>query len=149
MSEKLILKNKKAFFDYEIVEQFEAGIALSGGEVKSIKNSRVDFKGSYVAIKGGQPILQSLHVSPYQLANQPDYDPIRDRKLLLKKSEIEHLEAKSTQEGLTIIPLEIVLKSGLVKVKVGLGKGRKKYDKREVLKKRSMQREIEQSRKYG
>lgn len=138
----LILKNKKAYFDYEILETYEAGIVLSGAEVKSIRNAKANLKGSYVAVKNSEAFIENMHISSYQPKNQPDYDPTRRRKLLLKKAEIDRLADSAEQRGLTIIPLEIFSKSGLIKMKIGLCRGRKKYDKREVLKKRQQEKDI-------
>jgi SsrA-binding protein len=135
-------KNKRATFDHEIIERYEAGIKLSGPEVKSIRNGRVNLKGSFVKIMNGTPFAYNIHISPYQSGNQPDYEPTDKRKLLLKKKEISYLVGAGEQAGHTILPLEIYTKKGLIKMKIGLCKSRKKYDKRELLKKRSQEKEM-------
>ncbi len=137
-----LAKNKKAYFDYEILETFDAGLVLLGQEVKSIRNKHIALKGSYVVLKGKELFLLGATVPPYQPKNAPkDYDPERNRKLLLKKSEINYLIGKSKQKGLTLIPLRVYTKSGKIKLEFGLAKGKKKYNKREIIKKRDFQRE--------
>jgi SsrA-binding protein len=144
---KIISDNKKALFDYEILERFEAGIFLIGQEVKSIKLGRINLKGSYVILKqsekSSEVFLIGCSVPPYQPKNSPqDYDPQRSRKLLLRKEEIKYLIGKSSQKGLTIIPLKVYTKKGKIKVEIGIAKGRKKYDKKELIKKRETDKEI-------
>ena len=140
---KTIATNKRARFDYEIIDTFEAGIELTGAEVKSIKAGHVSLKGSHAAIVKSGPILLNMHVRAYQPAGkQPDYDPVRTRKLLLHKKEIDHLRGKSQEQGLTIFPIRVYTKRGLIKVELGLGRGKKKYDKREVIKKREEERKM-------
>lgn len=139
---KMIAKNNKAYFDYEIHETHETGIVLSGAEVKSIRLGRVNMKGSHVVIMDEAPYILNLHISAYQPGNQPDYDPTKRRKLLMKKKEISYLAGASEQAGLTLIPLQIIQKGGLIKMQIGLCRGRKKYDKRQVIKKRDQMREI-------
>ena len=135
--------NKKAYFNYEILETFQAGIVLIGQEVKSIKNGRISLAGSYVILKGEEIFLIGANVPPYQPKNAPrDYDPKRFRKLLLKKSEIKYLIGKSRQMGLTLIPLKVYTKQQKIKLEFGLAKGKKKVDKREKIKKREIEREI-------
>jgi SsrA-binding protein len=140
---KIITENKKAFFNYKILEKFEAGITLLGQEVKSIKSGRINLKGSYVTFRGGEIYLVGCTVPPYQPKNvPPDYNPQRSRKLLLKKSEIKNLIGKSKQKGLTLIPLKVYTKKGKIKVEFGIAKGLKKIDKREKIKKREVKRKI-------
>ncbi len=140
---KIIKKNKKAFYNYEILERFEAGIALTGNEVKAIKSGKISLKGSYVTLKDEEVFLINCHISPYQPANAPpDYDPERTRKLLLKKKQIKYLIGKTKQKGLTLVPLRVYNKRGKIKIEVGLVKGKKKPDKREKIKKRDQEREI-------
>jgi SsrA-binding protein len=140
--------NKKAGFDYQILETYEAGLVLLGPEVKSIKNGHISLKESYVDVQGdknGEPALYLLkaHVSAYKPAgNNDEYDPTRPRKLLLKHSEIAHLVGKKQAAGLTLVPLKIYTKNGLIKLEFGLAQGRKKYDKREVIKKREVNRHL-------
>lgn len=147
---KIISENKKAFFDYEILEKFEAGIFLIGQEVKSIKLGRINLMGSYVVLKQSaknpEVFLIGASVPPYQPKNAPaDYDPQRSRKLLLTKQEIKYLIGKSAQKGLTIIPLKVYTNKGKIKIEIGIAKGRKKYDKKELIKKREVDREIKRT----
>ena len=135
--------NKKAYFNYEILETFQAGIVLIGQEVKSIKNGRISLAGSYIILKEEEFFLIGANVPPYQPKNAPrDYDPKRFRKLLLKKSEIKYLIGKSRQMGLTLIPLKVYTKRQKIKLEFGLAKGKKKVDKREKIKKREIEREM-------
>ncbi len=143
----VLAKNKKAYFNYEILEKFEAGIALNGQEVKSAKMGRVDLKGSYAVPKDDELYLIGCHIPPYQPRNAIDYNPERSRKLLLKKKEILYLIEKSREKGLTLLPLQVYTKKDLVKVEVGIGRGKKKYDKRETIKKRDIDAKIRQSLK--
>lgn len=141
--------NPKAGFDYEILETIEAGIVLEGHEVKSIKNGRAQIKGTFIKIINNEPYLVGATISPYQPANTPaDYDPQRSRKLLLSKKQISALVGTSQAHGLTMIPLNLHDKKGIVKVLIGIARGKKKYDKRESIKKkdikRASQRGIEQ-----
>lgn len=144
---KLIAKNKKAYFDYEVLEKYEAGIVLTGAEVKSIKGAHVQLKGSFVTIINGRVRTENMHVSPYKYGISTDYDPLRRRELLLKKKEIEYLSDMTGQKGFTIIPLEIFLKRGLVKVLIGVCRGKKQHDKRQVMRSRAMEREVNQGLK--
>lgn len=144
---KTFADNKKARFNYEILEEYEAGIILSGPEVKSIKSSHISLKESFVTTKGGELFLTNAHISPYKPANQTDYSPTRSRKLLLKKDEITKLIGKAQAEGNTMVPIKIYEKNGLIKVEFGLARGKKKYDKRETVKKREQEREISRALK--
>lgn len=133
--------NPKANFDYEILETIEAGLVLEGHEVKSIKTGKVSIKGSYVKILNGEPFLIGATISPYQAANTPkNYDPHRSRKLLLSKKEISALIDTSQSHGLTLVPLKIYDKKGHLKLLVGIARGKKKYDKRESIKRKDTQR---------
>jgi len=133
--------NPRATFDYEILETLEAGLLLKGYEVKSIKTGKVSLRGSYVKIINGKPMLVGATVSPYQQANLPkEYDPTASHLLLLNKKEIDALIGLSKERGLTLIPLKLYAKGGLVKLLVGIAKGKKKYDKREALKKKDIAR---------
>ena len=144
---KELASNKKAFFDYEIIDKFIAGIELTGHEAKSIKMGRVNIVGSHAIIRGNELYLVGMDVPAFQPRNAPaDYDSQRTRKLLMKREEIKNLFGK-TQTGLTVLPLKIYTDRGLVKAELGLGRGRKKHDKREVLKKRETDREIRGFRK--
>ncbi len=140
---KEISRNKKAYFNYEILERFEAGISLNGQEVKSIKSGRINLAGAYVVIRGGEAYLLGANVPPYQPKNAPaDYNPERSRKLLLKKAEINYLIGKTKQKGLTTIPLRVYNIRGKIKLEFGLGKGKREIDKRETIRKRETEREI-------
>ncbi len=140
---KLLVENRKARYDYQILESYEAGLALRGHEVKAIKTGHVSLKGSYVVIKNNEAYLINAFIPPYQPANTPEgYNPERSRKLLLKQSEIKALIGKSKQKGLTLIPLKLYTKRGKVKLEFGIGKGKRKQDKREEIKKREAEREI-------
>jgi SsrA-binding protein len=138
-----LAKNRKAYFNYEILERFEAGISLIGQEVKSIKLGRINLAGSYVVFQNEELYLINADIPPYQPKNAPpDYNPRRSRKLLLKKKEIKYLMGKSRQKGLTLLPLRVYTKKGKIKLEFGLAKGRKKANKKELLKKRAIEREI-------
>ncbi|OGN07849.1 MAG: SsrA-binding protein [Candidatus Yanofskybacteria bacterium RIFCSPHIGHO2_01_FULL_45_42] len=135
--------NSRAGFDYEILETLEAGLALKGYEVKSIKTGKVSLRGSYVKIINGEPTLIGATISPYQAQNTPsDYDPQSSRKLLLSRKQIATLIGLSQAHGLTLIPLKLYDKRGLIKLLVGVAKGKKKYDKREAIKKREFERRV-------
>lgn len=141
---KSLVENRKAHFDYEILERFEAGMVLSGQEVKSIKSGRINLAGSYVVLRNNEAFLLNAQIPPYQPKNAPpDYDPARLRKLLLNKSEIKYLIGKAQEKRLTLIPIRVYTKKGKIKLEFGLGKGRKKASKKELLKKRDVEREIE------
>lgn len=143
---KVFAENKKAYFDYEVSEKFEAGISLLGYEVKSIRAGKINLAGSYVVLKEEELFLIGCHIPPYQPKNTPlDYSPERSRKILLRKSEIKYLIGKTHQKGLTLIPLKVYTRNAKIKLEFGIGKGKKKADKREVIKKREVEREIRRS----
>lgn len=144
---KTLAINKKALFDYEIIERFEAGMILQGEEIKSLRNQGLTLKGSFVFIKNDEAWLENLHISHYKYSSNITYDPLRKRKLLLSKKEISKLALQSEQKGITIIPLEIMIKNHRAKIKIGIGRGKKKHDKRELLKKRSQEMEIRKTLK--
>lgn len=140
---KILSENRKAGYDYEILEKFEAGLVLFGQEVKSIKTGHINLAGSYVVIRNLEPYLLGVNVPPYQPNNAgADYNEARERKLLLNKKEIDYLASKTKQKGFSLIPLKIYEKSGRVKLEFGLAKGKKKYDKKEAIKKRDVERDI-------
>lgn len=140
---KIIATNKKAHFDYEIYDTFEAGVVLTGPEVKSVKMGNVSLKESYAVVKGSEIFLLNAHISPYKFAANEGEDPTRSRKLLLKSAEIKSLIGKTSEKGLTLIPTKVYLKYGLVKIELGLGKGKKKFEKRAKIKERDIGRDIE------
>lgn len=143
-----LAENKKAYFSYQILEKFEAGMVLTGQEVKSIKSGRINLAGSYVILRNEEAYLINAHIPPYQPKNVPlEYNPTRTRKLLLKKPEIKYLIGKSQEKGLTLVPLRVYTKRGKVKLEFALGKGRRKADKREVIRKREIEREIKRELK--
>ena len=134
--------NQKARFDYEILETYEAGIALFGFEVKSVQNGGANLAGSFVTIRGGEAWLLNAAIAPYQSRNTPaGYDPVRSRRLLLHKSELNALIGKTAQKGLTLVPLRVYTKGPRIKLEFALARRRKKYDKREMIKKRDIERE--------
>ena len=143
-----ILDNKKALFSYEPIEKYEAGIELLGFEVKSLRAGKGSLAGCYVSIKGGEAWLLGATISPYQMGNTPaDYVPTRPRRLLLSKKELEQLTRGSERDGLTIVPLSMYNKGRKIKVELALSRGKKKHDKRETLKRRDSNREIERTLK--
>jgi len=147
MSEKILCVNKKAFHDYTIEESHEAGIALLGTEVKSLRIGKANLKDSYVRIEDGEAFLYNTHISPYPYGHQFNHDPERTRKLLLHKGEIRRLQGKIQERGYTLIPLKMYLKRGIIKIELGLAKGKTLHDKREDLKRKTADREIEKAMK--
>jgi SsrA-binding protein len=140
---KIISTNKKAYFNYEILETYEAGISLMGSEVKSIREGRISLKESYAEIKDGEVFLVNCHISPYEPANRFNHDPTRERKLLLHRREIKRLIGKVLEKGLTLVPTKVLINDkGKVKVEVSLAKGKRAYQKREVIKERDREREM-------
>jgi len=139
--EKLIASNKKAFHDYFIVQKFEAGLALTGTEVKSLREGKANLKDSYVTLKNGEAFLFGAHISPYTHGTLENHDPERTRKLLLHKRELEKLKKETTEKGLTVVPLRLYFKGARVKAEIAVVRGKKQYDKRETEKKREADRE--------
>jgi len=149
---KILTKNKTAYFQYKILEEFEAGISLLGHEVKGAKTGRISIKGAYASIRNGEMFLIGAIIPPYQPKNtSKNYDEKRDRRLLLKKKEIQYLADRIEKKGLTIVPLKVYSVKGKVKIGIGLAKGKKEYDKREKVKKvlteREMQRQVKEFNK--
>lgn len=142
---KVAAQNKKAYHDYFIEDTYETGIVLQGTEIKSIRNGRANLKDSFARVQNGEVFLHNMHISPYEQGNRYNHDPLRTRKLLLHKKEISKLIGFTKEEGYSLIPLKIYLKNGFAKVLLGLGKGKKKYDKREDLKKKEAKRDIERA----
>ncbi|WP_427338874.1 SsrA-binding protein SmpB [Caloranaerobacter sp. DY30410] len=148
---KIIARNKKARHDYFIEETFEAGIVLTGTEVKSIRQGKVNLKDSYAVVENGEVFINNMHISPYEQGNIYNTDPLRKRKLLLHKREINKLIGYTTQKGYSLIPLSIYIKNGLVKLELSIAKGKKLYDKRHDIAKRDAERRIQKhlSAKYN
>lgn len=134
--------NKQGLYNYEVLQKYEAGIVLSGAEVKAAKKQKVNLKGAYVSYEKEDLWLKNAHISAYQPKNQPGYEPVHPRKLLMKRREIDSLMGKSKQQGLTILPISLYTKGGLIKVKIGLARGKKSRDKRDIIKKRDADRKI-------
>ena len=140
---KILAKNREAFFNYTIEHTLEAGIVLAGHEVKSVKTGTMSLKGAHVTIRGNEAVLVNAHISAYKYSGEiPGYDPTRSRKLLLNRKEISSLIGKYKEQGMTLVPLEVYEKRGLVKIKLGIGRGKKKFDKRESIKRREADRKI-------
>ncbi len=147
--DKIFARNKKAYHDYEVLETFEAGIVLTGGEVKAIRASLANLKGAFVDVFNGEAFMNEAHISHYKFDSDKNYNPARKRKLILHKKEIAKISASINEKGITAIPLELYKKGGLIKLKIGICRGKKLYDKRETLKKRSQEMEIKkQLKKY-
>lgn len=140
-------KNKKAFHDYHILEEYEAGIVLTGEEVKSIKDSQVNLKGAFVDVFNEEAFANQIHVSRYKQSSNFNFDPLRKRKLILHKKEIIKIAQYVHEKGVTAIPLELFSKGGLIKLKIGICRGKKLYDKRDVLKKRDQEIDIKRQLK--
>lgn len=138
----LLIANKKARFEYDITSTIEAGVILSGPEVKSLRAKSGSLAGSYVKIIGDEAFLLNAQITPYAYADNSEYDPKRTRKLLLHKRELLHLEEAQTQKGISLIPLAFELSGKFIKLKVGVGRGRKIYEKREVVKRRDIERDV-------
>ena len=137
-----ICSNKQAYHNYTILDTLEAGLVLAGPEVKSVKAGQINLKGSYINVKdAGQAYLTKAHISPYKPASivQRNYDPYQDRKLLLNRKELKIIYGKAKEAGITIVPLKVYLKHGLIKLEIGIARGKKKYDKREAIKKRDFE----------
>jgi SsrA-binding protein len=147
MGEKQICSNKKAFHEYFIEERFEAGMVLTGTEVKSLRMGKANLNDAFALVRNGEAYLHNLHIAPYDFGNRQNHDPERTRKLLLHKNEILRLFGKVREQGYTLIPLRLYFKEGKVKVELGLAKGKKLYDKREDLKKKDMKRDLAQAMK--
>lgn len=140
---KVVCQNRKAYHDYHIEETLEAGIVLLGTEVKSLREGKANLKDSYVIIKNSEVFLLSCHISPYSHGNITNHDPLRTRKLLLHKREIERLRGRTLQKGYTLIPLKMYFKDSYAKVEIGLAKGKRLYERREKIKEREAKRAIE------
>lgn len=144
---KTLVENRKARHDYFVEEAMEAGIALVGTEVKSIRKGRANIKGAYAQVVNGEIIIYGMHISPYEEGNIFNVDPLRPKKLLLHKAEIRRIEGMLNQQGLTLIPLSMYLKNGRVKINLGICKGKKNYDKRDAMLEKAHKRDIERQMK--
>ena len=142
---KIVSENRKAFHDYFINDRVEAGIILTGTEIKSIRNGKINLKDSYARIKNGEIWVYQMHISTYEQGNRYNHDPLRPRKLLLHRSEINKLVGKIQLQGLTLLPIKLYLKNGMAKVELAVGQGKKNYDKRQVLAEREGKRDIERA----
>jgi SsrA-binding protein len=147
MEKKIVCQNKKAYHDYTIDEEIEAGIVLLGPEVKSLRGARANLGDAYARINNGEVFIYNMHISPYPYAHHLNLDPLRTRKLLLNRAEIKRLTGKTKEKGYALIPLKAYFLRGKIKVELGLAKGKKSYDKRHALKEKEMKREIDQVRK--
>jgi len=142
---KEIAVNRQAFHNYEIIEKFEVGLVLTGTEIKSAREGRVNLKDAYGIVKTGEVWLLNCHISPYSHGNYANHEPLRTRKLLLKRAEINRLIGRTTERGLTLVPLRMYLKDGLLKCELALAKGRKVHDKREVSRRKTIEKETKQA----
>ncbi|GBC87882.1 SsrA-binding protein [bacterium HR12] len=142
--ERTVVSNRRALHDYEILERYEAGIALTGSEVKSLRGGRGSLREAYGRIRDGEVWLEGFHIPPYEQAmDKGRLDPVRPRKLLLRRGEIQRLVGKTTEQGLALVPLRVYFTHGLAKVELGLGRGKRKYEKRQAIAEREHRREIE------
>ncbi len=139
--EKALAANRSAFHEYHISDRYEAGIALTGTEVKSVMGGRVQLKDAYVAVREGEAWLFNAHISPYAFGNRENHEPLRVRKLLLHRREINRLDESSVKQGMTLVPIRVYLKNGRIKIEVGVARGKKLYDKRETEMRRTIERE--------
>ena len=142
-SDRLVANNKKAYHDYFIEEKYEAGISLAGTEVKSLRMGKCSIKEAFIRIERGEVFIYGMHISPYEKGNIFNKDPLRVRKLLLHRAEINKMEGKIAEKGFTLVPLRVYFKGSLVKVEIGVAKGKKLYDKRQDIAKKDMKREAE------
>ncbi len=144
---KVLASNRKAFHDYSIEETYEAGIALTGTEIKSVRAGSVNLRDAYAQVRNGELWLMNVHVAPYEPASRQNVDPYRDRKLLMHRKEILRLANRAQEKGLTLIPLKMYLKKNRAKMEIGLARGKKLYDKRDAIAKRETEREIQRASK--
>jgi len=144
---KVLAQNRKASHDYTIIDTIEAGMVLTGTEIKSVRKAKINLKDGYASIRNGEVFLQNVHISPFEQGNIFNHDPLRTRKLLLHKKQIRYLIEETKTTGVTLVPLKVYLKNGVAKVLIGLAKGKKSYDKRDALKQKDMKREIDRALK--
>ena len=141
VKDNVVAQNKKAHYDYEITETFEAGIVLTGTEIKSVRQARINIRDGFARVRNGEVWLSNVHISPFDEGNIWNVDPTRSRKLLLHKKQIAKIEAEISQAGMSFVPLRVYIKDGFAKVFMGLAKGKKNYDKRQTIKRRDQDRE--------
>lgn len=141
MAEAIVARNRKARHDYDVLETVEAGLVLHGTEVKSVREGKINLREGYATIEGGEAFLHGVHVTPYDPASRWNVDPVRKRKLLLNRHEIEALRSKVEEKGLTLVPLDVHFRNGFAKVTIAIARGRKQYDKREAIRRREQERE--------
>ena len=149
MENIVVATNRKAFHEYHILEEFEAGIQLRGSEVKSIREGKASLKQSYILIRKGEAWLRGAHIASYSHTGYEGHEPVRDRKLLLHKKEIYKIDSKLAEKGLTAVPIKLYFKGGFIKLEFGLAKGKKLYDKRDTKKKQDVQRDIQRAMRRG
>lgn len=149
MERKVITTNRKAFHDFNIFDKYDAGIVLTGTEIKSIRKAAINLKDSFCKIEDNEIFLYNCHISPYEQGNRFNHEAERVRKLLLTKKEILKMQNKVKQDGYTIVPLEVYLQKGFAKIQIGLAKGKKLYDKRETLAKKAQQRDMDRASKFN
>ena len=149
MENIVVATNRKAFHEYHILEEFEAGVQLRGSEVKSIREGKASLKQSYILIRKGEAWLRGAHIASYSHTGYEGHEPVRDRKLLLHKKEIYKINSKLAEKGLTAVPIKIYFKGGFIKIEFGLAKGKKLYDKRDTKKKLDVQRDIQRAMRRG
>jgi SsrA-binding protein len=140
--ERTVASNRRALHDYQFLERLEAGIALSGSEVKSLRGGRASLNEAFARVRGGEVWLENMHVPPYEQGEKRGYDPIRPRKLLLHRKEIDRLAGRQKEQGLALVPLRVYFSHGLAKVELGLGRGKREHEKRQAIAKRESEREI-------
>lgn len=145
MEEKVFAKNRKAFHDYHIDEKYEAGMVLTGTEVKSIRSGKANLKDSYARIENSEVFIHNMHVSPYEQGNRFNHEPIRKRKVLMHRREISRLIGLTREKGYTLIPLKLYAKKGFIKVEIALARGKKQYDKRDAIAAKEANREVERA----
>ena len=143
--QKTVASNRRARFDYELQERLEAGIVLTGSEVKSLRAGRASLSESFARVRDGEVWIENMHIPPYEQGEKRGYDPRRTRKLLLKRREIERLIGKTAERGLTLVPIRLYFSHGLAKLELGLGKGKRQFEKRQTIAEREMRREAERS----
>jgi len=143
--QRTVATNRRARHDYEIVERFEAGIALTGSEVKSLRGGRASLSEAFARVRGGEVWLENMHIPPYEQGEKRGYDPRRDRKLLLRRSEIQRLIGKTAEKGLALVPIRVYFTHGLAKVELGLGRGKRQFEKRQAIAEREHRREMERA----